>query len=97
MKLFFGMILEKRKIKVSGKSIIAAQKGKKKKKVVCLILGKFECVLTQNQTYQDSQLSWFFHTIWKAVRKSKNMRFQEIVSAWKWFQILLCSEFSKKM
>ena len=50
------MILEKRKIKVSSKSLIAAQKGKKKK-VVCLIFGKFECVLTQNPTYQDSQLS----------------------------------------
>ena len=32
----------------------------------------FESLLTQNPTNQDSQLSWFFQTIWKTISKSKN-------------------------
>ena len=36
-------------------------------KVFCI----FGCLLTQNPTNQGSEVSWFFQTIWKAVRKSK--------------------------
>ena len=31
----------------------------------------FESLLTQNPTNQDSQLSWFFQTIWGTISKSK--------------------------
>ena len=41
----------------------------------------FEHLLDQKSTNQDPQLSWFFQNIWKAVRKSKNMGFQGIISA----------------
>ena len=32
----------------------------------------FECLLTQNPTNQDSQLSWFFQIIKKTVKKENN-------------------------
>ena len=32
------------------------------------LIGIFKCLLAQNLTNQDSQLSWFFQTIWKTVR-----------------------------
>ena len=72
---------------------MAAQKRKKKKNLLTEIFGIFECLITQNPTNQDSQLSWFFQTIWKTVRKSKNIGLEGIISAWKWFQNLLCSKF----
>ena len=80
---FPDMILEKRKWKYFNisKSIMAAQKCQKK------------LLLTQNSTNQDSQLSWFFQTIWKAIRKSKNRGLYGIISACKWFQNLLCKTF----
>ena len=64
---------------------MAAQKPKK---LLTGVFGIFEFLLAQNTTNQDSQLSWFFQTIWKAVRKSKNTRFQGIILAWKLFQNL---------
>ena len=36
------------------------------------VFGIFESLLTQNPTYQDSELSLFFQTTWKTIRKSKN-------------------------
>ena len=42
-------------------------------KLLTGIFGIFEYLITQNLTNQDSQLSWFFQTIWMTVRKSKNM------------------------
>ena len=45
---------------------------KRKKTFSAEIFRIFECLLTQNPTNQDSQLSWFFQTIKKSVRKSKN-------------------------
>ena len=50
---------------------MAAQKCTKN--LLAEIFDDFECLLTQNPTNQDSQLSWFFQTIWKIVRKFKNM------------------------
>ena len=49
---------------------MAAQKWKNKlfAEMFCIL----ECLLTQNPTNQDSQLSLFFQAIWKTVRKSKN-------------------------
>ena len=72
---------------------MAAQKRKKK------LLTEFFCIFeqlpNQNQTNQDSQLSWFFWNIWKTVRKSKTMGLQGIISAWKWFKNVLHSKFQK--
>ena len=59
------------------------------------IFGIFECLLAQNPTNQDSQLSSFFQTLSKTVRKPKNMGFQGIISAWKLFQNLLHCKFQK--
>ena len=61
------MITEKKKIyfKVISKSIIAAQKHIR-------TFWHFECLLTQSPTNQDSELSLFFETIFKAISKSKN-------------------------
>ena len=59
--------------------------------------GDFECLLFQNSTNQDSLLSWFFQTIWKTVRKSKNVGLQGIISAWEWFQNLLCKKSAKRL
>ena len=50
---------------------MAAQKCKKKLLVEIVCIAKD--LLPQNSTNQDSQLSWFFHTIWKAAIKLKNM------------------------
>ena len=50
---------------------------------------------TQNLTNQGSQISWFLQTIWKTVRKSKNIGLRGIISAWKWFQNLLHSKLQK--
>ena len=36
--------------------------------------GIFECLLTQNPITQDSQLSWFFQTIWKAIYSNPEKR-----------------------
>ena len=49
-----------------------------KKKLLVEIFGIFECILTQNPSNQDSQLSWLFQTIWNSVRKSKNMGSREL-------------------
>ena len=49
---------------------MAAQKGKKKKiqqKILCTL----ECLLTQNPSNQNSQISWFFKTKYKTITKSK--------------------------
>ena len=51
----------------------------------------FECLLAQNPTNQDSQLSWFFETIWKAISNSKNRELE--ISAWKWFKNLILKTF----
>ena len=56
-----------------------------KQKNLTDIFGIFECVLTQNPTKQDWQLSWFFQIIWKTIRKSKNKGLEGIISARKWF------------
>ena len=56
----------------------------------------FECLLTSNLTNQDSQLTWFFHNILKAIRESKNKGLKRIIFAGKWFQKLLHNKFSKK-
>ena len=56
----------------------------------------FECLLPQNPSNQSSLFFRFFRTKWKGITKSKNRRLQGIISAWKWFQILLHSKFSKK-
>ena len=72
---------------------MAAQK--QKKKLLTEIFGIFYHLITQNPTNQDSQLSWFLQTIWKTVRRSKNMGLQGIISAWKWLQNLLQSKFLK--
>ena len=66
---------------------MAAQKCTKN--LLAEIFDDFECLLTQNPTNQDWQLSWFFQTIWKIVRKFKNMELYGIISVWKWFQNLL--------
>ena len=50
----------------------------KKKKLLAKIFCIFECLLTQNPTNQDSQLSWFFQKLWKVVRKSKTGGFWEL-------------------
>ena len=68
---------------------MAAQKPKK---LLTGVFGIFEFLLAQNTTNQDSQLSWFFQTIWNTVIKSKNTGFQGIISAWKLFQNLLHSK-----
>ena len=51
------------------KSIMAAQIRKKncQQKIFCIL----ECLLSQNPLNRISQLSWFFQTIWKTVRKYK--------------------------
>ena len=75
---------------------MAAQKHTHTHKILTEICGICEQMLAQKPSNQDSQLSWFFQTIWKSVRKSKNMGFQGIISAWKLFQNLLHSD-SQKM
>ena len=65
------------------------------KKMLTEIFGICECLLTQNLTNQDSQFSWLFQTIWKTVRKSKNMGLKGVISAWRWFQNLLQSKLQK--
>ena len=72
---------------------MAAQKHTRK--LLAEIFGIFKHLLAQKPTNQDSQLSWFFQTIWENVRKSKNLGFQGIISVWKLFQNLLHSEFQK--
>ena len=97
------MILEKRKYNIYQSNYQihnGSSKMKKKKKLLAETFCIFVCLLTRNLTNEDSQLSWFFQTISKTVRKSKNMGFQGIVSAWKWFKNLLhskCSRNSQKM
>ena len=76
-----------------NKSITGAQKWKRK--MLTEIFGICECLLTQNLTNQDSQFSWLFQTIWKTVRKSKNMGLKGVISAWRWFQNLLQSKLQK--
>ena len=66
--------------------------AQKQKELLTEVFGIFECLLAQNTTNQDSQLSWFFQTIWNTVIKSKNTGFQGIISAWKLFQNLLHSK-----
>ena len=44
---------------------------KQKRKLLAEIVCIFECLLTRNPTNQGSQLSWFFQTIWKTVKKIK--------------------------
>ena len=56
--------------------MMAAQKEKK----LAEIIGIFESLLTQNSPNQDSQLSWFFQTIWKTISKSKIRGLQENIS-----------------
>ena len=68
---------------------------KRTKNLLTEIFDVFEWLLTQTSTNQDSQLSWFFQTIGKTVRKSKTMELQGIISAWKWFQNLLRSKVHK--
>ena len=41
--------------------------AQKRKKEIVEIIFIFDCLLTRNPTNQDSQLSWFFQTIWKTV------------------------------
>ena len=48
----------------------------------------FESLLTQNPTNQDSQLSWFFQTIWKTISKSKNG------TLGKYFRLKMISKFA---
>ena len=50
---------------------MVAQKCKQKTLLVEFLV-IFECLLNQNPTNQDSQLSSLFQTIWKATGKSKN-------------------------
>ena len=72
--------IQKRKFqnfKEISKSIMATQK---RKKILFEFFGVFERQLTQNPSNQDSQFSWFIQTIWKTVRKSKNMGLQGITS-----------------
>ena len=71
---------------------MAAQKWKK---LLTESFGIFECLLAQNPTNQDLQLSSFFQTLSKTVGKPKNMGFQGIISAWKLFQNLLHCKFQK--
>ena len=52
--------------------------AQKQEKMLTEILGIFECLLTENLTNQDSQFSWLFQTLWKTVRKSKNMESREL-------------------
>ena len=68
---------------------------KRKKKLLTEIFGILEHLPAQKPTNQDSQLSWFFQIIWKTVRKSNNMGFHGIISAWKLFKNLLHSKFQK--
>ena len=70
---FFMYNIRKNKnhyFKLFNKSIMASQKCKRYSlaEFFCIL----ECLLTQKQTNQGSQLSWFFQTIWKTIRKSKN-------------------------
>ena len=87
--------IQKRKFqnfKEISKSIMATQK---RKKILFEFFGVFERQLTQNPSNQDLQFSWFIQTIWKTVRKSKNMGLQGITSFGEWFQNLLLNKFSK--
>ena len=53
---------------------MAAQNNKQKQqKLLVTFFDFFGCLLTQNSTNQGSQLSWFYQTMWKTIRKSKNM------------------------
>ena len=70
-------------------------RGQKRKKLIPETFCIFECLLTQNTTNQDSQGSWLSQTIWKIVRRSKNMGLHGIISAWKWLQNLLQSKLQK--
>ena len=72
---------------------MAAQEWKEK--LLTEIFGILEHLPAQKPTNQDSQLSWFFQIIWKTVRKSNNMGFHGIISAWKLFKNLLHSKFQK--
>ena len=58
---------------------MAAQKQKRE----MLTLSISECLLNQNPANQDSQLSWFFQNIGKAIRKSKLRDLWGIISVWK--------------
>ena len=71
------------------------QLKKTKKKLLTEIFSIFECLVTQNPSNQDSQLTWFFQIIWKTVRKSRNMGLLRMTYAWKWFQNLLHSKSHK--
>ena len=72
----------------SCKSIMVAQKN-----LLAEIFCIFQHILTQNPTNQCSPLFWFFQTIWKTIAKSINRGLYGIISARKWFQILLHSKF----
>ena len=67
----------------------------RKKKLLTEIFGILEHLPAQKPTNQNSQLSRFLQIVWKTVRKSKNMGFQGIFSAWKLFKNLLHSKFQK--
>ena len=57
---------------------MAVQKRQKKfGRIFCI----YECLLLQTPINQGSQLSWFFQTMWKAIKKSKNRGLQGIISA----------------
>ena len=49
-----------------------------KKELLAEFFFIFECLLTQNSTNQDSQLSSFFHTIWKTIKNPKTGAFREL-------------------
>ena len=52
--------------------MMAVQINNNNKKNLVEVFCIFKSLLTQKPTNQDSQLSWFFQTIWKTISKSKN-------------------------
>ena len=86
------MILKQRKFNISN-SLVNLWWQLKKKKKLAEVFGIFESLLTQNPPNQDSQLSWFFQSVWKTISKSKIRGLQENISTWKWFQNLLHKTF----
>ena len=47
-------------------------------KLVNWNFGIFECLVAQNPSNQDSQLTWFFQTIGKAIIKQKTSGYGEL-------------------
>ena len=70
---------------------------KREKKLLAEIFCIFECLLTQNRSNQDSQLSWFFQTIRRLIENQKTGDSREFVFPENDFETSSTAIFPKKL